>query len=200
MITIQQIINTKKGKSAHSLFAYLLNIIVWIYIFHFCKNTGLKSAALKQKALKINSFVKMETVNYPWLLKKDKKGECFALEKMNIMKIIKNTSAHKILVYKNWYFVSLFLLWTLQEFVEHMSYRCIEPLQRSYTRAEERITLPALGWTYGTDRQRRGHPERTNATLESTSESSYGVWASERSVTDPVKIPGIYSHNNRAVE
>lgn len=81
LITIQQIINTKKGKSAHSLFAYLLNIIVWIYIFHFCKNTVLKSAALKQKALKINSFVKMETVNYPWLLKKDKKGECFALEK-----------------------------------------------------------------------------------------------------------------------
>ena len=33
----------------------------------------------------------------------------------------------------------------------------------------------ALGWTYGTDRQRRGHPERTNATLESTFESSYGV-------------------------
>ena len=53
MITIQQIINTKKGKSA----------------------------ALKQKALKINSFVKLETVNYSWLLKKDKKGECFALEK-----------------------------------------------------------------------------------------------------------------------
>lgn len=39
----------------------------------------------------------------------------------------------------------------------------------------EEETLQALRWAYGADRQHRGHPERTNATPESTSESSYRV-------------------------
>ena len=91
--------------------------------------------------------------------------------------------------------MSLFLPWTLQGFIEHISVTSYRTITENLHASWKEITLPALGWTYGMDRQRRGYPERTNATLESSYESSYGVWASERSVTDPVKIPGIYSHN-----